>query len=629
MARLKIRTIVSVALVVAMCATGVAFAYPDSYTSVVLATGSASQINARIDGEWVVYQVSTPLVIGSKTSITLLNLHNGTSTTIGAGDDANQRNADVSAGEVVYEDDTAGNTDIYTTAYGWPIASTAANETMPHISGNLIAWYNEGDDRVHYRDSHTTGIVPDSANITYLDVDRGRIFWSDALVTQNVHVFEPGIDTASKTVYTAPAGNDLWSLCAYGDYGAVTRDDAGTSYAQRFGTEALSTWSRSNASQPSLFHESVAVQVGPTDVDVLWYATDHMGSINVGVSADEEKVPSVFGNTVVYSREVAALNNDIYIATATPNVMRTAGTDRYKTAVAASKAYFKAADAAVLCTGENFPDALAAVPFARVLGGPLLLCRKTSASAETISELDRLGVKDVYIIGSTGVVSDAVKTQLEHAGYTTHRIWGTDRYATSAAIAMEMNNHLQPGHKIDGAFFANGSNFPDALALGPVAAGAMWPILLVRQDALPTAVYQVIEGMDDGGAIAGGTNVVSESVRNDIIGAMSMAPNVERWDGTDRYGTAVEVVKGGLEHHWIDLDTLGIATGANFPDALGGGAALGHYGSPLLLVGSTSVPPGVSGYLTGIRHSIGRVDVFGGTTVVSDGVKNSIENALP
>lgn len=635
MSAIRGRSIIALAVIATMLASGVAFAYPTSFTGVGLATGSASQYNAEIDGDWVVYQVSTPLVPGSHTSLGLKNLHNGTSVTIGSGDTYNQMNPDVSGGVVVYEDYPTGDSDIIkydaVASRSTTIAATAAEETMPRISGNLIAWYNATDGRVHYTDAHTSGIVPDSSNVTYLDVDRGRIFWSDALITQNVYVFEPGIDTASRTVYTAPSGDDIWSLNAYGDYGAITRNHAGTYYAERFGTEGPSSWSQSNSTVPSLFHESRAYQAGTTTYDVRWGATDYMGSMGVGTSTDDEMAPSIFGNSVVYTRTVSILNNDIYIATSTPNVDRTYGTDRYKTAVEVSKAYFDSANDVVLCTGENFPDALAAVPFARVLGGPLLLCRRTSVSAETLAEIARLGAHNVHIVGGPAAVDWAVSQQLSTAGYSVYRDWGDDRYETSAAIARAMNGYLQPGHKITGAFFANGSNFPDALALGPVAAGAMWPILLVRQDSIPASVSQVIDdfNMDDGGAVAGGTNVVSENVRSQIIAEMLQAPNVERWDGIDRYSTAVEVVQGGLDHHWIDLDTLGIATGTNFPDALGGGAAMGHYGSPILLVKPTAVPAGVSGYMTGIKHKVGRIDIFGSTSVVSDGVKSALTSALP
>ncbi len=101
-------------------------------------------------------------------------------------------------------------------------------------------------------------------------------------------------------------------------------------------------------------------------------------------------------------------------------------------------------------------------------------------------------------------------------------------------------------------------------------------------------------------------------------------PNpIERWSGDDRYATAIDVIENGVANRWIDLDTVGVATGRNFPDALGGGAALGHYGGPLLLVKET-VPSSVSSWVKANKHAIGRMDIFGGSDVVPDSAKSSL-----
>ncbi len=52
------------------------------------------------------------------------------------------------------------------------------------------------------------------------------------------------------------------------------------------------------------------------------------------------------------------------------------------------------------------------------------------------------------------------------------------------------------------------------------------------------------------------------------------------------------------------------------------------YGSPLILTPPTSVPTVVNTFLTEHEYDVGRVDVFGGTVVVSDGVKNAIASKL-
>lgn len=615
-----------------------------AFSSASLATGSANQIYPETDANYVAYQTGNPLVLGSY-NVVLHDIATGTNLTIGSGDGFNQRVPDVSQGRMVYEDYAGGDSDVmlYDAWFSLniPIANGAAEEVMPRISGNLVAWYNESTDRVAYRDlaRGVSGVVPDSSNVGYLDVDRGRIFWSDALITQNLYVFEPGFDTGSTNIWENLNGEDILSVRAYGDYGALTADGPTGIRAHRVSTTGSFGLSLAeDTSYPALFDDAIAIQQGSGQQDIRWYDWPKGGSSDTTViSADSstESHPAIFGNRVVYQRNATIMNEDIYIATAPTEVTRTQGADRYLTAVEASKAYFHAADTAVLCTGRNFPDALAAGPFARVVNGPLLLTRADAVSTETMDELDRLGVSKVYIIGGSDVVSDAVKDQLEDAAITTERLEGPDRYATSVAVAEEMDSMLDGSYSVDMAFFARGDNFPDALAVGPVAAGALSPILLVRTGEVPPVVADAVNALDiTSGVIVGGADVVSMDVRDDLRtlmvanGGDAMDPQiVDRWSGEDRYATAIAVIEEALAARWVDLDTVGIATGRNFPDALGGGAALGHYGSPVLLV-KDPLPQSVIDWTGDNDDAIGRMDVFGGSDVVSEAVKNTLASLV-
>jgi putative cell wall-binding protein len=69
-----------------------------------------------------------------------------------------------------------------------------------------------------------------------------------------------------------------------------------------------------------------------------------------------------------------------------------------------------------------------------------------------------------------------------------------------------------------------------------------------------------------------------------------------------------------------------IATGTNFPDALGGGPVAGSIPGPLLLVPGTSVPSDVASELR--RLAPERVVILGGTSVVSASVQAQIETLL-
>jgi len=107
-----------------------------------------------------------------------------------------------------------------------------------------------------------------------------------------------------------------------------------------------------------------------------------------------------------------------------------AGTNRYATSVEVSKRAFPTgANAVVIATGENWPDALGGSALAGALGGPILLTRKTALPSEVAAEIGRLKPKGAVILGSTAAVSAGVENALKAmfgADYVT-RIGGANR----------------------------------------------------------------------------------------------------------------------------------------------------------------------------------------------------------
>jgi putative cell wall-binding protein len=136
---------------------------------------------------------------------------------------------------------------------------------------------------------------------------------------------------------------------------------------------------------------------------------------------------------------------------------------------------------AILASGLNFPDALAAGPLAFRGAGksapvPLLLTNQASVPAVTLAALTNLGISNVIVAGGTSAVSDAAVAQLTSAGYSVRRIAGANRQATATALAEALINEW---------FFsplavsvARGDNFADVLPGGPSAGFAGQAILL-------------------------------------------------------------------------------------------------------------------------------------------------------
>jgi putative cell wall-binding protein len=95
------------------------------------------------------------------------------------------------------------------------------------------------------------------------------------------------------------------------------------------------------------------------------------------------------------------------VMTAAKGNVRLAGTNRYSTAVAISKATFATANAVFLATGSNFPDALSGTPSAAKQSAPLLLANGGCLTADTVAEIKRLGASKVYVLGGTGAVPES------------------------------------------------------------------------------------------------------------------------------------------------------------------------------------------------------------------------------
>lgn len=199
-------------------------------------------------------------------------------------------------------------------------------------------------------------------------------------------------------------------------------------------------------------------------------------------------------------------------------VVRWAGNDRYATAAAVSqKSFSPGVPVVYVATGLAFPDALSGGAIAGRNGGPILLVKQNALPASTAAELDRLNPGKIVILGGTGAVNGAVATALGRYG-TVSRLSGSDRYAT--AVAVSKAAYADAGGAI-AAFVATGSNFPDGLAGGPVAALVPGPLLLVAPGSLPGAVATELRRLaPDTVWVLGGPGSVSGGVVTSIDAAL-------------------------------------------------------------------------------------------------------------
>ncbi len=319
---------------------------------------------------------------------------------------------------------------------------------------------------------------------------------------------------------------------------------------------------------------------------------------------------------------------DSYVPIPEVPVERVQGTNRYTTAIETSKVTFDAADTVVLATGANFPDALSASALAGAYGGPLLLTEPKRLTAGVAAEIERLGATNVVIIGSQAAVSASVADQLaDMDGVWVERVYGDNRYETSAEIAYRVAEVLGEDYLYE-AFLVRGDNFADALAASPIAYRNSMPVILTKPTTLSTEAYDVLVGLGvEHVVVAGSTNAVSATVVTQVE-SLSSDMAVERVFGTDRYSTSAELAAWGVDNGYVGRRFIGIATGTNFPDALGGGAACGANNGVLLLTNPTALSGPAESFITKYGTAYTQVQIFGSTKAVTDAVKSSVTNAL-
>jgi len=411
-------------LVGVMTAAGVAGAAPIAFHLQAIADDpDLSERDPEIHGDLMAYTIQ-PFM--GTVDVQVVDFSTETLATIGSGDGKYQSSPDVSCGRVVYEDDAAGESDIRVwdtwLDVDYAVAETADTEADPRISGNLVVWHNLTDGTLWYRDLARgfSAIVPGVSNVEDYDVDNGHIVATYPGISSDIiGLYEPGITgDAPEFILNTEAHTDITTVQTHGDRLAYTVERvSGGDTDARF-TELRGNWiydpnpdSAFNEGQPVAFHRDMAWQTDiGGDLDVLFSTVDgEVSNVSHSASTDDHG-PSMNGRWIGFSNAPAPTNNDVWMADAETEVVRTAGADRYATAVALSKAYFDGAKNVVLCTGSNFPDALCGGAACGQREGALLLTRRDElpeGAASLIGEYADI-VVEVQAYGGTSVIDESV-----------------------------------------------------------------------------------------------------------------------------------------------------------------------------------------------------------------------------
>jgi len=380
-------------------------------------------------------------------------------------------------------------------------------------------------------------------------------------------------------------------------------------------------WTRRNPADYDLGYE---VLLSPKTVQGLTQVKEIASSSNYTVIASDGALLTwgpnygLLGDGTANAR---ALPGPV-VDTILPEDARLSGADRIDTAIAISKKMMptgQSADAVLIATSEDFPDALAGASLSGLVNAPLLLVDPNSDNEKTLKEIYRVLYPGgtIYILGGKGVVSDRLEESLRGNPYgnAVKRLAGENRYATAAAIAKEVSSD-QGGEVI----IATGENFPDSLAMSPYAAAYGIPMLLVEGNRIPDETLDYLKNLKpEGITLAGGEGVVSRGVEEKL---KELFPEAElrRFGGANRYETSSMIAH---ELFGDSSSNLFVATGTNFPDALAGSVFAGSTESPIILVEQNQIPDEVSEYLSSLTSK--KIVILGGQGAVSEDVYSGVK----
>jgi len=260
----------------------------------------------------------------------------------------------------------------------------------------------------------------------------------------------------------------------------------------------------------------------------------------------------------------------------------------------------------VIARADLYPDALAAAPLAGKFGGPVLLSAPGGATPPLLAEIRRLGATTAYLIGDTTALSAKVEADVAAAGVTTIvRIGGTTRYDTAALIAERVGG--------TSVYVVRGDDWTDAAAVSALAAFQHRPVLLTSSGTLAPVVAEAVIALHATSAtIIGGIAAVSTSAE---LGLNLVGVTTTRLSGADRWATSAAVASSAVAAGMTGPPWL--ASGLNWPDAVGAGPAAAASKGVLLLVAPTTLAASPASQTWLAAHPSNVIVAVGGPDVVS------------
>lgn len=294
--------------------------------------------------------------------------------------------------------------------------------------------------------------------------------------------------------------------------------------------------------------------------------------------------------------------------------MRLGGSDRFDTSVKIADYGWKNSNNVVIADAEGdnaFADAVTGTSLAYYLNCPILLTNVNSTPGVVKDEIAKLGVKNIYIMGGTGVVSKSQEDSFRADGYNTIRIAGSDRFDTACKAADVLNSKS----KVKKVYIAPADKFQYSLIAAPYAAREGAVVLFTDGDRYSDinsiTKNEILKLGVENATVVGSYNIVSHEAEAQLE---DLGVNCLRIHGTTPQSVASSFMNNNKNSNGIS-----IASSKMFPDALSSSVITAKNNYNTLLVDSD--------LRYNLNDNVKSVLIFGGTASVSDDLKNYIKDA--
>lgn len=341
--------------------------------------------------------------------------------------------------------------------------------------------------------------------------------------------------------------------------------------------------------------------------------------------------PTLYGNvSIKFGGHVVGTIPVVPAYTQSQRIGGSAGDNVALSVEIAKSGWTEGTQTVILARDDQLSDTMAAVPLSKILNAPILMTNSTSLDSRTLEEIRNLGVKNVYIVGGTVAISQAIQDSLA-SEFAVTRVAGQQGYDTAAQISTYVGTEAT--HTV---YLANGSAIPDAIAASAFAAEQRNAILLTDRDQLPASTIKALSDLNVTNVVLlGGTAVISDQVENELRSKYG----VVRWGGYDRYDTQNTIFENLFNNSQTtpqsplyftsgQVRTDDVSSGKPKADALLTAALAAKTGGFVAMLPQGDLPMSLYYFLLYNKGYITKAAVIGNNSGVSHDLESQIQGML-